>query len=49
MDGEAKVSLTDMTSAAMGNEAALKRVNKQIKEIDKPGIGGTAAAAIKKA
>lgn len=33
----------------MGNEAALKRVNKQIKEIDKPGIGGTAAAAIKKA
>ena len=38
-----------MTSAAMGNEAALKRVNKQIKEIDKPGIGGTAAAAIKKA
>lgn len=43
------ISLTDMTSAAMGNEAALKRVNKQIKEIDKPGIGGTAAAAIKKA
>ena len=47
--GEAKISLTDMTSAAMGNEAALKRVNKQIKEIDKPGIGGTAASAIKKA
>ena len=46
---EAGISLTDMTSAAMGNEAALKRVNKQIKEIDKPGIGGTAAAAIKKA
>lgn len=45
----AGISLTDMTSAAMGNEAALKRVNKQIKEIDKPGIGGTAAAAIKKA
>lgn len=43
------ISLTDMTSAAMGNEAALKRVNKQIKEIDKPGIGGTAAASIKKA
>lgn len=46
---DAGISLTDMTSAAMGNEAALKRVNKQIKEIDKPGIGGTAAAAIKKA
>lgn len=46
---EAGISLTDMTSAAMGNEAALKRVNKQIKEIDKPGIGGTAATAIKKA
>lgn len=43
------ISLTDMTSAAMGNEAALKRVNKQIKEIDKPGIGGTAATAIRKA
>lgn len=47
--GKTGISLTDMTSAAMGNEAALKRVNKQIKEIDKPGIGGTAAAAIKKA
>lgn len=46
---EAGISLTDMTSAAMGNEAALKRVNKQIKEIDKPGIGGTAAYAIRKA
>ncbi|KAB7462170.1 phage tail tape measure protein [Bifidobacterium catenulatum] len=46
---EAGISMTDMTSAAMGNEAALKRVNKQIKEIDKPGIGGTAAYAIKKA
>lgn len=46
---KAGISLTDMTSAAMGNEAALKRVNKQIKEIDKPGIGATAAAAIKKA
>lgn len=46
---EAGISLTDMTSAAMGNEAALKRVNRQIKEIDKPGIGGTAAAAIRKA
>lgn len=46
---KAGISLTDMTSAAMGNEAALKRVNKQIKEIDKPGPGGTAAAAIKKA
>lgn len=46
---KAGISLTDMTSAAMGNEVALKRVNKQIKEIDKPGIGGTAAAAIKKA
>lgn len=46
---KAGISLTDMTSAAMGNEAALKRVNKQIKEIDKPGIGGTAAAAIRKA
>lgn len=46
---KAGISLTDMTSAAMGNEAALERVNKQIKEIDKPGIGGTAAAAIKKA
>lgn len=46
---KAGISLTDMTSASMGNEAALKRVNKQIKEIDKPGIGGTAAAAIKKA
>ena len=46
---KAGISLTDMTSAAMGNEAALKLVNKQIKEIDKPGIGGTAAAAIKKA
>lgn len=46
---KAGISLTDMTSAAMGNEAALKRVNKQIKEIDKPGIGSTAAYAIKKA
>lgn len=46
---KAGISLTDMTSAAMGNEAVLKRVNKQIKEIDKPGIGGTAASAIKKA
>ena len=46
---DAGISLTDMTSAAMGNEAALKRVNKQIKEIDKPGIGGTAAYAIRKA
>lgn len=46
---KAGISLTDMTSATMGNEAALKRVNKQIKEIDKPGIGGTAASAIKKA
>ena len=45
----AGVSLTDMTSAAMGNEAALKRVNKQIKEIDKPGPGATAASAIRKA
>lgn len=46
---KAGISLTDMTSAAMGNEAALKRVNKQIKEIDKPGMGATAAYAIKKA
>lgn len=46
---KAGISLTDMASAAMGNEAALKRVNKQIKEIDKPGIGSTAASAIKKA
>lgn len=46
---KASISLTDMTSAAMGNEAALKRVNKQIKEIDKPGPGATAASAIKKA
>lgn len=46
---KAGISLTDMTSAAMGNEVALKRVNKQIKEIDKPGIGGTAATAIRKA
>lgn len=46
---KAGISLTDMTSATMGNEAALKRVNKQIKEIDKPGIGATAATAIKKA
>ena len=46
---KAGISLTDMTSAAMGNEAALKRVNKQIKEIDKPGPGATAAHAIKKA
>lgn len=46
---KAGISLTDMTSAAMGNEAALKRVNKQIKEIDKPGPGSTAAYAIKKA
>ncbi len=46
---KAGISLTDMTSAAMGNEAALKRVNKQIKEINKPGIGATAASAIKKA
>nr|DAI41765.1 MAG TPA: minor tail protein [Caudoviricetes sp.] len=46
---KAGVSLTDMTSAAMGNEAALKRVNKQIKEIDKPGPGATAASNIKKA
>ena len=46
---KAGISLTDMTSAAMGNEAALKRVNKQIKEIDKPGPGAIAASAIKKA
>ena len=47
---KAGISLTDMTSAAMGNEAALKRVNKQIKEINnKPGIGATTASAIKKA
>ena len=46
---KAGISLTDMTSAAMGNEAALKRVNKQIKEIDKPGPGATAAYAIRKA
>lgn len=46
---KAGISLTDMTSAAMGNEAALKRVNKQIKEIDKPGPGATAASVIKKA
>lgn len=46
---KAGISLTDMTSAAMGNEAALKRVNKQIKEIDKPGPSATAASAIKKA
>lgn len=46
---KAGISLTDMTSAAMGNEAALKRVNKQIKEIDKIGMGATAATAIKKA
>lgn len=46
---KAGISLTDMTSAAMGNEAALKRVNKQIREIDKPGPGATAASAIKKA
>lgn len=46
---KAGISLTDMTSAAMGNEAALKRVNKQIKEIDKLGPGATAASAIKKA
>ena len=46
---KAGISLTDMTSAAMGNEEALKRVNKQIKEIDKPGPGATAASAIKKA
>lgn len=46
---KAGISLTDMTSAAMGNEAALKRVNKQIKEIDKPGPGATAVSAIKKA
>lgn len=46
---KAGISLTDMTSAAIGNEAALKRVNKQIKEIDKPGPGATAASAIKKA
>ena len=46
---DAGISLTDMTSAAMGNEAALKRVNKQIKEIDKPGPGATAASAIRKA
>lgn len=46
---KAGISLTDMTSAAMGNEAALKRVNKQIKEIDKPGPGATAASAIRKA
>lgn len=45
----AGVSLTDMTSAAMGNEAALKRINKQLKEIDKPGPGSTAASNIKKA
>ena len=46
---KAGISLTDMTSAAMGNEAALKRVNKQIKEIDKLGMGATAATAIRKA
>lgn len=35
--GEAKVSLTDMTSAAMGNKAATDKVNAALKEYGKQG------------
>lgn len=42
--GEAKVSLTDMTSAAMGNKAAADRVNAALKEYGKQGHSQMAVA-----
>lgn len=42
--GEAKVSLTDMTSAAMGNKAATDKVNAALKEYGKQGHSEMAVA-----
>lgn len=42
--GEAKVSLTDMTSAAMGNKAATDKVNAALKEYGMQGHSQTAVA-----
>lgn len=42
--GEAKISLTDMTSAAMGNKAATDKVNAALKEYGKQGHSQTAVA-----
>lgn len=42
--GEAKVSLTDMTSAAMGNKAAADKVNAALKEYGKQGHSQMAVA-----
>lgn len=42
--GEAKVSLTDMTSAAMGNKDATDKVNAALKEYGKQGHSQTAVA-----
>lgn len=42
--GEAKVSLTDMTSAAMGNKAATDKVNAALKEYGKQGHSQMAVA-----
>lgn len=42
--GEAKISLTDMTSAAMGNKAAADKVNAALKEYGKQGHSQMAVA-----
>lgn len=42
--GEAKISLTDMTSAAMGNKAATDKVNAALKEYGKQGHSQMAVA-----
>ena len=42
--GEAKISLTDMTSAAMGNKAAADKVNASLKEYGKQGHSQMAVA-----
>ena len=42
--GEAKISLTDMTSAAMGNKAATDKVNVALKEYGKQGHSQMAVA-----
>lgn len=42
--GEAKISLTDMTSAAMGNKAATDKVNAELKEYGKQGHSQMAVA-----
>lgn len=42
--GEAKVSLTDMTSAAMGNKDATDKVNAALKEYGKQGLSQKAVA-----